>query len=205
MALQQVFQPAAFTAVKTWDVRDGISNIPVAPSTAVGGLAAPYYLLDGGVGIRINDAGPVVRRRVCSDVDIRCNFWDGDAVLVVRDPTPAVDATEAPLRLRLSKGLRALGAWLGITPLDAFDASFFGQPMWGHVWVALESDPTTPQLFTADGATGTVLAPGSAMSAPFVGARATGADRIIEVRFDASLMGNRRYRELVLSELSYEV
>jgi len=206
MALRQISDPSQFGSAKTWDLRDVVSGTLVPPGFGVGALPEPFYALDGGIGLFINDDGPVVNCRTCSDIDCRCGFWDGDAVLVAVDPAPSADATEAPLRVRFAQGIRALGAWIGVTPADALDASFFdAQPMWGHVWVELASDPGSLHLFTAAGTTGSVLQHGMPLSAPFVGVRTTGGDRIVEARFDASLMGNRQFRELVLSELSYTV
>ena len=101
--------------------------------------------------------------------------------------------------------MRAVGAWVGVCPRDPFDAPFFDQPLFAAMWIALASDPNSWQMVVnADGRTGHVCACATPLSAPFVGARATGGDRIVEVRFDASLLGNRRYDKLALSELTVE-
>ena len=46
---------------------------------------------------------------------------------------------------------------------------------------------------------------GTALTAPFVAARATAGDRIVEARFDVALLGNRRYDKIAVSELTVEV
>lgn len=205
MAIEQVFAPAGFQAAieKPWDQTDPLTLGFVAPNAFVSGVAWSYSL-DGTVQIVVNEQGPRVRRRDCSDVDFDCNFWFGDAILVASDAKPSSDPLEAPIRLRFSAPVRGVGAWIGASPLDPFDAPFFDQPLFGAMWVALAADPGTWQLVSAAGWTGHVCAPGTPLAAPFVGARSTGADRIVEVRFDASLLGNRRYDKIALSELTVE-
>ena len=206
MAIVQLPSPALFAAgiEKRWDEVDPFTQAFVAPNAFVSGV--PWrYQLDDTVQITVNETGPRVRRRDCSDTDFDCNFWQGDAILVAADPSPDSDVLQAPIRLKFSAGVRAVGAWVGVCPRDPFDAPFFDQPLFAAMWVALASDPQDWQMVVnADGRTGHVCACATPLSAPFVGARATGGDRIVEVRFDASLLGNRRYDKLALSELTVE-
>lgn len=206
MAIVQLQSPSLFMAgiEKRWDEVDPLTQTFVAPNAFVSGV--PWrYLLDDTVQITVNESGPRVRRRDCSDTDFDCNFWLGDAILVAADPSPSSDVLQAPIRLKFSHGVRAVGAWVGVCPRDPFDAPFFDQPLFAAMWVALESAPLDWQLVVnADGRTGHVCACASPLTAPFVGARATGGDRILEVRFDASLLGNRRYDKLALSEITVE-
>ena len=197
--------PAQFGAAidKRWDEVDPATHAFV-PSNAFVSRVAWNYLLDDTVQIVVNEAGPRVRRRDCSNVDFDCNFWQGDAILVAADPSPSSDVLQAPLRLKFSHGVRAVGAWVGVAPKDPFDTAFFDQPLIAAIWVALQANPIIWHLVSANGWTGHVSPVGSPLSAPFVGARATGNERIVEVRFDASLIGNRRYDKIALSELSVE-
>ena len=206
MAIMQLPSPAHFTAgiEKRWDEVDPITQTFVAPNAFVSGV--PWrYGLDDTVQITVNETGPRVKRRDCSDADFDCNFWLGDAVLVAADPSPDNDPLQAPIRLKFSAGVSAVGAWVGVCARDPFDTSFFDQPLFAAMWIALASDPENWQLVVnADGWTGRVCARATPLTAPFVGARVTGSDRIVEVRFDASLLGNRRYDKLALSELTVE-
>lgn len=206
MGIVQLQSPALFNAAveKRWDEVDAATGVFVPPNAFVSGVAWAY-LLDDTVQILVNEAGPRVRRRDCSDTDFDCNFWFGDAILVATDPSPSSDALEAPIRLRFSHGVRAVGAWVGVSPKDPFDTLFFDQPLFAAMWVALAADPLNWHLVSANGWTGHVCPVGTPLTAPFVGARATGGDRIAEVRFDASLLGNRRFDKIALSELTVEV
>ena len=205
MAIVQLPSPALFAAgiEKRWDEVDPFTQAFVAPNAFVSGV--PWrYQLDDTVQITVNETGPRVRRRDCSDTDFDCNFWLGDAILVAADPSPDSDVLLAPIRLKFSTGVRAVGAWVGVCPRDPFDAPFFDQPLFAAMWIALESDPLTWHLVNANGWTGHVCPAGTPLTAPFVGVRATGGDRIAEVRFDASLLGNRRFDKIALSELTVE-
>ncbi len=205
MAIEQLTSPASIHAAieKRWDEVDPQTRTFVAPNAIVSGM--PWnYLLDDDVHIFVNEQGPRVRRRDCSDTDFDCNFWVGDAILVATDPSPSSDAVEATIRLRFSAGLRAVGGWIGVSPKSPFDENFFDQPLVAVMWVALASSPQDFQPLIASGQTGHVVPVGTPLKAPFIGARATGSDRIVEVRFDASLFGNRRYDKLALSELTVE-
>ena len=138
-------------------------------------------------------------------MDFDCNFWLGDAILVAADPTPESDLLQAPIRLQFDPGVRAVGAWLGAGSPDPFDSDFFDQPLFGAMWLSLASDPAVWYLVSADGWSGHVCAVGTPLRAPFVGARVTAGDRIVEARFDLSLLGNRRYDKIALSELTVEL
>ena len=205
MGIQLLHSPADFRSAveKRWDEVDPLTRTFVAAAAPVSRVGW-RYALDKAVQIMVNDEGPSVSRRDCSDMDFDCNFWLGDPVLVARDPSPSADPLDAPIRLRFSRGVRAVGAWLGACPRDPFDEPFFDQPLFGAMWFSLESDPMTWHLATANGWTGRSCPVGTALTAPFVGARATGADRIAEVRFDVSLLGNRRYDKIAVSELLVE-
>ena len=133
---------------------------------------------------------------------------DPSAILVggLDRRTGVLDVVEAPIRLRCDPGVRAVGAWLGASARDPFDTSLIdGQPLFGALWLALAADPAQWHLVTADGWTGDVCRVGTALTAPFVAARATGADRIVEARFDVSRLGTRRYDKLAVSELTLEL
>ena len=205
MGIVQLQSPAHFTAAmeKRWDDVDPVTKTFEPPKAFVSRVAW-NYLLDDTVQLVVNETGPRVRRRDCSDADFDCNFWLGDAILVATDPSPSSDALEAPIRLKFSHGVRAIGAWVGVCPKDPFDTPFFDQPLFAAMWIALESDPLTWHLVNAHGWTGHVCPAGTPLTAPFVGVRATGGDRIAEVRFDASLLGNRRFDKIALSELTVE-
>ena len=205
MGIVQLQSPAHFTAAmeKRWDEVDPVTQTFVPPNAFVSRVAW-NYLLDDTVQLVLNETGPRVRRRDCSGADLDCNFWQGDAILVATDPSPSSDALEAPIRLKFSHGVRAIGAWVGVCPKDPFDTPFFDQPLFAAMWIALESDPLTWHLVNANGWTGHVCPAGTPLTAPFVGVRATGGDRIAEVRFDASLLGNRRFDKIALSELTVE-
>lgn len=204
MSLIQLNSPADFTNAiqKHWSDRDAAGQIFV-PANRIVSAVPDFYDIDGGTSITVNEDGPVVRRRQCADSDFDCNFWDGDAILVARDPKPSQEASESPIRLLFSNGLRAVGAWLAVSPSAADDDTFLGQPLLGFMWVRLASDPGAWQPFLiAHGETGNSLNPGDAITAPFLAARAVGNDRILEVRVDAGLMGNRVYSSLAVSELT---
>lgn len=206
MGIVQLQAPAHFNAAveKHWDEEDTATHSFVPPNAIVSRVAWTY-LLDATVQIAVNDTGPTVRRRVCSGTDFDCNFWLGDAILVASDPSPSSDALLAPIRLKFSHGVRAVGAWVGVSAKDPFDTRFFDQPLMAALWVALEADPLNWHFMNANGWTGHVVPVGTALTAPFVAARATGSDRIVEVRFDASLLGNRRFGKIALSDLSVEL
>lgn len=207
MAILQLHAPGDFQAAieKRWDVSDPAGLVLVREDLIVS-KAPGFYRLDPAVTVSVNDDGPTVRRRTCSTDSFQCNFWEGDAILVARDVNPAADPVEAPIRLRFDPGVRAVGAWLGACARDPFDTSLIdGQPLFGALWVALAADPTAWHLVTADGWTGDVCAVGTALSAPFVAARATAGDRIVEARFDVALIGNRRYDKIAVSELTVEL
>lgn len=203
----QLFEPAEFGALqeKHWSESDP-ANATIVPVNRTVSAVPGFYQLDGGISLTVNEDGPVVKRRQCAATDFDCNFWDGDAILVARDSSPDSDATEAPIRLRFSKGIRAVGAWVAVSPSDATDDTFLDQPLFGYMWVRLASDAGAWRRFvTGQGVTGLSLSHNATMTAPFVGARALGNERIVEVRFDAGLMGNRTYSRLAISELSYEL
>lgn len=205
MGIVQLQSPAQFgpAVQKHWHEVDPTTRTFVPPNAFVSGVTWTY-LLDDTVQIVINEVGPRVRRRDCSAVDFDCNFWQGDAILVASDPSPSSDALQAPIRLKFSHGLRAVGAWVGVAPKDPFDTLFFDQPLFATMWVAFAADPLVLHLVSDSGWTGHVGPVGTPLSAPFVGARGTGGDRIVEVRFDASLLGNRRFDKIALSELTVE-
>ncbi|MFT4194333.1 hypothetical protein [Ottowia sp.] len=207
MGIRQLETPAAFRrpAEKRWDETDPVTGGFVAANAFVTGVNWSYSLDGQGTLLVNEDGAPPVRRRDCSDTDFDCNFWLGDAILVADDPTPDSDLLQAPIRLKFSPGVRAVGAWLGACSSDPFDQDFFDQPMFGAMWVALASDPAAWHLVRADGWSGHVCGVGTPLTAPFVGARATAGDRIIEARFDLSLLGNRGYDKIALSELTVEL
>lgn len=203
----QLFEPAEFGALleKRWSEREPV-NQTFVPADRTVSAAPGFYELDDGVSLTINEAGPVVKRRQCAATDFDCNFWDGDAILVARDPSPASEASEAPIRLRFSKGVRAVGAWVAVSPTDPTDDDFLDQPLFGYMWVRLAGERGDWKHFVmGQGVTGLSLGRNATMTAPFVGARALGGERIVEVRFDAGLMGNRPFSRLAISELSYEL
>lgn len=203
----QLFEPAEFGNLqeKLWSERDPVNKTFVPADRTVSAVPG-FYELSGGVSVTVNEAGPVVKRRQCAAVDFDCNFWDGDPILVARDPSPMSDASEAPIRLRFSKGVRSVGAWVAVSPDDPTDGDFLDQPLFGYMWVRLASERGSWRNFiVGQGTTGVSLGRNAILTAPFVGARALGNDRIVEVRFDAGLMGNRTYSRLAISELSYEL
>lgn len=206
MGILQLHSPGQFNPAveKRWDETNPDAQDFVPPNAFVSDVSWAYGL-DGGVQILVNESGPRVRRRDCSSTDFDCNFWSGDPILVATDPHPGSDAINAPIRLKFSPGVRAVGAWIGACSKDPFDAAFFDQPLFGAMWVAVASDPAAWHLVSVEGWTGHVCAIGTALTAPFVGARATGGDRIVEARFDAALLGNRRYDKIALSELTVEL
>lgn len=204
MGIQQLLAPAQFNAAfeMRWDVTDPVTQTFVPADTDVSGVP-PRYSFDGVVQITINEQGLPVNRRECSGNDCDCNFWLGDPVLVARDPNPTSDPLDAPIRLKFSSPVRAVGAWIGVCPKDPFDTLFYTQPVFGVMWVLLAADLTNwHQVVSAQGQSGHACQPGTPLTAPFVGVRATGADRIVEVRFDALLLGNRTYEKFALSELT---
>ncbi len=205
MAVLQLHAPSDFIdpVEKRWDEVDPVTRAFVAANAFVSGVPWRYLLRDT-VEVRVNLSGPRVRRKDCSDVDVDCNFWLGDPVLVARDRNASADLLDAPIRLTFSSGVRAVGAWLGACPKDPFDSQFFDQPLTGAMWVALERAPDEWHLVRADGWTGHVCAVGEPLTAPFVGARALAGDRIVEVRFDVALLGNRLYDHIAVSELTVE-
>lgn len=207
MGILQLHAPGDFRAAveKRWDCADP-DGLTVVGDGDIVSRAPGLYRVDAVVSVAVNDSGPTVRRRTCAADGFQCNFWDGDTMLVARDANPAADVVEAPIRLRFDPGVRAVGAWLGASARDPFDTSLIdGQPLFGALWLALAADPAQWHLVTADGWTGDVCRVGTALTAPFVAARATGADRIVEARFDVSLLGNRRYDKLAVSELTLEL
>ena len=206
MALVQLLGPTDFGAAleKRWDETDPASGDFVAANAPVSGVPGPYAL-DDRIRIDVNEGGPpVVLRRDCAVGDFNCNFWNGDAILVAPDLNPRLDFMDAPIRLRFSTGVRAVGGWLSANGPDPFDVGFNGQLLQGAMWVALAASPAIWHLVRADGVTGTVLSSGVPVTAPFLGLRATGADRIIEVRFDVALVGGGRCDKMALSELTVE-
>jgi hypothetical protein len=206
MAIVQLLSPADFNnaVAKHWDEVDPITRGFVAPDTIVS-RRTWNYRLDSNVQIFVNETGPVVRRRDCSNTDFDCNFWLGDSMLAAADPSPSSDVLEAPIRLRFSPAVRAVGAWIGVSPKNPFDAPFFAQPLFATLWVMLQADPTQWHLVTANGWTGHASPVGTPLTAPFVGARASGGGLVSKLRFNASLLGNRRFDKIALSELSVEV
>lgn len=167
---------------------------------------SPPYTLDGNIQIDINGNGlPGVERRNCAGGDVECNFWDGDAILVALDPTQRLDFQDAPIRLRFSSGVTAVGGWVGAIPSNPLDAAFFGLELQGAMWVCLAASPSIWHLVRVDGVTGQVLPQGVPVTAPFLGVRATGADLIIEVRFDVALADTGRWDKIALSELTVEL
>ncbi len=207
MALVQLREPSDFGAAleKRWDETDPVSGDFIAANTPVSGVPG-LYALDGRVRVVVNEGGlPVVLRRDCAVGDFNCNFWSGDAILVAPDLSPRLDFADAPIRLRFSSGVKAVGGWLSANGPDPFDAGFNGQLLQGAMWVALAASPTIWHLVRAEGVTGTVLQSGVPVTAPFLGLRATDADRIIEVRFDVALAGGARCDKVALSELTVEV
>ncbi len=208
MGIVQLHAPGDFRAAveKRWDMCDPDGLALVDDDVIVSKAPAGFYRISPTVQVSVNDTGPTVRRRTCAADSFQCNFWDGDAILVARDANPVADPVEAPIRLRFDPGVRAVGAWLGACARDPFDTSLIdGQPLFGALWVALAADPAVWRVFTADGWTGDVCRVGSALAAPFVAARATAGDRIVEARFDVSLIGNRRYDKIAVSELTVEL
>ncbi len=208
MGLVQLNAPGDFHAAieKRWDLRDPDGLEPVDVDVIVSRTPADFYRIAPTVTVSVNADGATVRRRSCSSDDFQCNFSEGDAILVARDVNPVADPIDAPIRLRFDPGVRAVGAWLGACTRDPFDTSLVdGQPLFGALWVALKSDPDTWRLVTAEGWTGDVCRVGTALTAPFVAARATAGDRIVEARFDVALLGNRRYDKIAVSELTVEV
>lgn len=205
MALVQLMAPADFRGglEKFWFEEGPGGNI-VASGVPVSGASA-QYTLDGTIRIEVNADGlPVVDRRDCALGDFNCNFWDGDAILVAPDMNPRLDFLDAPIRLRFSAGVRAVGGWLSACGPDPFDTGFNGQLLLGAMWVRLAASPAIWHLVRAEGLTGTVLASGAPVTAPFVGLRATGAERIVEARFDVALAGGARCDKMALSELAVE-
>lgn len=205
MALIQLFDPGNLSE-KHWHEDNPVDRFFVPADTIVSRKAPDFYKLDAQVEVLINDEGPVVRRRDCSKSDFDCNFWRGDAILVSRDPSPSADTLQAPIRLLFSHGLRALGAWLAVSPVNPNDTSFMGSLLTGYLWVRLASQPMLFEpVISNNGITGRSLQPGTPVTAPFVGVRADPGDPIVEARFDAGLMGNRRFDRIALSELYFEV
>ena len=206
MGVEKLNAPADFQAAieKPWDERDPISRILVNAGDPVHRM--PWrYALDEQIELHVNDVGPPVTMEICTSTGgFECNFWEGDRMLVARDLSRAADSSRAPIAMRFSHAVTAVGAWLGAFSANASDESFFNQRLYGAMWVALESDETRLHLVDAIGSTGFAARRGTLLTAPFVGARATAGDRIVEVRFDVALLGNRRYEKIAVSELTVE-
>ncbi|MBI5012651.1 MAG: hypothetical protein HZC06_07945 [Methylocystis sp.] len=189
-----VDEPKAFNvqrrAIVDWST--GAGGAPVGKQPVDG---QPIYAVNGGV-LMINANGRAAKRRSCDNGDIRLNLRDGEAIIVANDPSASALPDDTPFTLTFANPVRGVGAFVAVygPNLPA------GLPLHAVMWVLPVGGNWTS--FSGHGFTGDApLMNGEKDSAPFVGAKASGAERIAEVRFDATLMGNRKFKFLALSSL----
>jgi hypothetical protein len=101
----------------------------------------------------------------------------------------ADNLSSAPIRLRLSAGVRAIGAFVIAPGLDP------GVPYVPLLWARHGVGDVTP-VVGRQGVTGGLLMSSDDPAAPFVGATATDGDLITEVYFDASHASTAKFRRL---------
>ncbi|MGJ0532637.1 hypothetical protein [Methylocystis sp.] len=189
-----VEQPQAFGAqpsvIVDWSIGADGAPVGVQPVDR-----QDIYAVNGG-GLVINPNGPSAKRRACNLNDIRLNLRDGDALIVANDPSTAATRDNTPITLTFANPVRGVGAFVAVDGSDVQPGLVFLAVMWlrplGGSWTHV----------VASGVTGALpVAQGQQDTAAFVGALASGNERISEVRFDATFMGNRRFKFLALSPL----
>jgi hypothetical protein len=143
-------------------------------------LSANAYLDDAGItGITIAPAaiGQTITVNTCGPAPgIRCNLEAGTGLLL------AENLTNAPLILKFAgAGVLSVGAFLVSTRPQVP----FGSPFTPQIWVEINNSSVFENFRGGQGVTGDIWTnPGDSV-APFVGAVATGGDRITSVLFDA--------------------
>ncbi len=135
--------------------------------------ANAYRNATSGIGVTIRPADPAQAVMVgnCAPLGLRCNVEQGTGLLL------ATNVTGAPIRLSLSAGVEAVGAFV-------VAQANFDTPFTALMWVWLE--PARRWEFVAmPGSTGNIFQRAGDSLAPFVGARAPIGERITSVSFDA--------------------
>ncbi|CCJ05628.1 hypothetical protein [Methylocystis sp. SC2] len=189
-----VEQPQAFGAqpgvIVDWSIGADGAPVGVQPVDR-----QDIYAVNGG-GLVINPNGPTANRRACDGNDMRVNLREGDALIVAEDPSAAATLHNTPITLTFANPVRGVGAFVAVDGQDVQP----GLPLLAVMWLRQLDGNWTHVV--ASGVTGAnPIAQGQPDSAAFVGALASGNERIAEVRFDATFMGNRPFKFLALSPL----
>ena len=191
---KQVEQPQAFGAppcvIVDWSI--GADGAPVGAELV---SRQDIYAVNGG-GLVINPNGPPANRRACDITDICLNLREGDPLIVANDPSAAATRDNTPITLTFANPVRGVGAFVAVDGPDVQP----GLPLLAVMWLRPLGGSWTHVV--ASGVTGaSPIAQGQPDTAAFVGALASSNERIAEVRFDATFMGNRRFKFLALTSL----
>lgn len=189
-----VDQPQAFGAqpclIVDWSIAADGAPVGVQPVDR-----QDIYAVNGG-GLVINPNGPPAKRRACNVNDICLNLREGEPLIVANDPSAAATRDNTPITLTFANPVRGVGAFVAVDGPDVQP----GLPLLAVMWLRPLGGSWTHVV--ASGVTGaSPLAQGQQDTAAFVGALASSNERIAEVRFDATFMGNRRFKFLALSSL----
>lgn len=126
---------------------------------------------------------------ICSPLGLRSNVQQGTGLLL------ATNLTAAPLRLRWSTGVQAVGAFM--VAQAAFDTPFTAT-MWLWLSVARAWESVSVQ-----GVTGDIWHKAGDSVAPFVAAQAPAGDTITAVYFDAVHPSNQLFSPLGIGRLYF--
>ncbi len=187
---------ANFTHKVDWGI-DPYDDTPIRSGTMFRPSNASYEYSDGFVAtINTNDRLIELGRASAGDVDL--NFSVNSSLLVAVNPDDVSQPNHAAIRILLPSGVRGVGAYVsgyrkGVSTQTEQD--FFIAEMWVRL---ADSDAVLPCV--SAGRNGYTRPEGQPPTAPFVGAESTVAD-IVEVSFDVSLYGNKRFDFVAISEL----
>lgn len=136
----------------------------------------PYVLQQTTITVATNGLDRALR--VCGS-GFECNVYPGDGLLVALRSAAPSGAAEAPLWLRFSTPVRAIGCHVAGSSAAPADAAFNAM-----LWARLAGDAAFQPPVSASGKTGMPVLPPALRGSPFLGVRALGGRLIEEVRFD---------------------
>jgi hypothetical protein len=199
MALENLLQlsgPTDFTHKVDWSV-DPFDDTIIPSGTPIVQSNARYEYADG-FAVAIGTAGRTIKLARASGGDIDLNFTLNSALLVAANPDDVDSDDHAAIRISLSPGVSAVGAYVsgyrkGASTQNEQDVFI------AEMWLRLAGGSVALPC-AKGGSNGSTRPQNQAPTAPFVGAKSTGAD-IREVCFDVSLFGKRRFDFVVIGDL----
>lgn len=172
MAITQCLDPSIFNGALRINWFGPMSNHGDPANFAADAYSDPAGVT--AVTVLQANAGQAVTVSTCAPAPgMRCNLEAGTGLLL------AQNNTGAPIRLSFSgNGVSAVGAFM-VSKVP------FGSPFTPQIWVLANGGNTPANFRGLQGVTGDIWQnPGDSV-APFVGAMASGGDRITSVLFDA--------------------